>query len=502
MRKITDLQLKILKEEYPYLSFDTDTDIERYFELWKMGKHKEALVLYNTRLRRKFPDENARAELLRCYRLRDPGFKKLLYECILILADKVEKRVFYIISVLTENIDTVKISDAYSVIRFAENLLSVVSADRMKAVAFTEKYARYAVLLGFKSKEMKRTAEIIRMYITDTVESVRSLKKEREARRYAGRKKKQESVFVDFSKIKFSEKDLSRILIPRGVSRTEDSVIAYCLKYWNQVFDPAFERIIVLYSKKYKTKHSEIFSAIKNGREHGWRDEEILNAVLSSVVNGYYYNISGDLYMQRTWRYYKSNLQPAPSPAGEKAAGADNPPQPQAALPPPSKSSEVKTRKAKTVKKVPAESLKPAGAEPSEKPKVPVLRRDRRGKEKGLPDFAGKGRVKNFVPNSVADIIKRVSGKTYTVYKEIFFQEIRSSIREELSACVGKKSGGIFSSNQNEAEDIVYNYLMSHYDDPYQNWGTSRDKKQVDSLGFNMKSIEPIVSRWVEAKLT
>lgn len=43
---------------------------------------------------------------------------------------------------------------------------------------------------------------------------------------------------------------------------------------------------------------------------------------------------------------------------------------------------------------------------------------------------------------------------------------------------------------------------MSHYDDPYQNWGTSRDKKQVDSLGFNMKSIEPIVSRWVEAKLT
>lgn len=499
------MQFKILKEEFPYLSFDTDSDIELYFEFRKMGKLKEALLLYNTKLRRKFPDDDMRAELLRCYRSHDPGFKQLLYECIVVLAEKVENRIFYIISVLTENVRSVKISDAYSVIRFAESLLSIISPDRMKAVGFTEKYARYATLLDFKAKEMNRTAELIRMYITDTVESIQDLKREREARYQIEQKKKKEALFVDFSKIHFSAHDVARILIPHNISRTEDSVIAYCLKYWNQVFDPAFERIIVLYSKKYRTKHSEIFFAIKNGREHGWKDEEILNAVLSSVVTGYYYNISGDLYLQRTWRYYKAGLE---------AAASENQTEKE---PSPSAGQSVRHEKENISRLKPEKSHGEKGVEkssgegmdagkvagPDERPEEKKAGGEKNSKEtskKSVRNMKNSHKEKSFVPNSVADIIKKLSGKTYTVYKEIFFQEVRSSIREELSVCAGKKIPGIFSSHQNAAEDIVFNYLMSHYDDPYQNWMTSQDKKKVDSLGFNLKTIEPIVSRWIKGK--
>ena len=39
-------------------------------------------------------------------------------------------------------------------------------------------------------------------------------------------------------------------------------MLAWCHKYWLRVDDPAFERIVWLYSKKYGTKHYEVFKAI------------------------------------------------------------------------------------------------------------------------------------------------------------------------------------------------------------------------------------------------
>lgn len=623
MRNITDSQLRILKEEYPYVNFDTDSDIERYFELWKTGKQKEALVLYNMTLRRKFPDDAVRAELLRCYRLHNPKFKRLLYESILILAEKIEKRVKYVISILTEKIDGVDMADAYSVIRFSEHLLSMISSDRMKAISFTEKYSRYAALLDFRPVEMKRTAELIRMYVTETVESVQDLKRERQSKQHAEKKEKASAPpAVDFSQITFSDADVAKIVIPSNISRIEDSVIAYCLKYWNVVFDAAFERIIVLYSKKYRTKHSEVFFAIKNGREHGWRDEEILNAVLSAVVSGYYYSITGDLYLQRMWRYYKASVGIEPKPlalpapeqhtpaiqtASPKVSASEHGKRPEtpeadkqtdveksaergkpaakrpvearnAARVAPKKrlvgesrdarknagfvaeteaaeaadSAAKKARKRTSKKGAAAGDVKSAGERKTpfstesggtsgkhpvnpgrgmspEKPHADAGRGSRHGKravphrEKtsrygkppenavrpesrlsfrsdrsrafaARPHFPSRGKSE---PNSVADIIKRISGETYTVYREMFFQEIRSSIRGELSSCAIKKGGRFFGIRQNEAEDIVFNYLEAHYDDPYQNWETSGEKTKIESLGFRLKSIDSVIKRWV-----
>ena len=90
----------------------------------------------------------------------------------------------------SKDIDSVNLKDAYSVIKLAEGLLSVISNDRWQALSFAERYARYATLLSFKSREMANTAELLRLYVTETLESVEELKKEREEKIRLQRKKK------------------------------------------------------------------------------------------------------------------------------------------------------------------------------------------------------------------------------------------------------------------------------------------------------------------------
>jgi hypothetical protein len=233
-----------------------------------------------------------------------------------------------VIAFLTKDIDSVNVRDAYSVIKLAEGLIEAISPDRRAAIAFTERYARHARAVAFRAAEMERVAELIRLYVTDTIESVQSLRREREERRAQAaraRSKVSAGTGFDLSRVSFSPRELERILIPASITRVEDQVIAYCAKYWAEVSDPAFERTIFLYSRKFRTKHSDVFQAVKNGREHGWKDEEILNAVLANVVTGYYYNISGDLYLQRAWRRLKGAGGAAAGRVGARGRRGANP---------------------------------------------------------------------------------------------------------------------------------------------------------------------------------
>jgi vacuolar-type H+-ATPase subunit B/Vma2 len=101
-----------------------------------------------------------------------------------------------------------------------------------------------------------------------------------------------------------------------------------------------------------------------------------------------------------------------------------------------------------------------------------------------------------FKPNSVADIIRANTGKTYTVYQELFFRGIRPSIRNVLSLSRAGKTK-IFDSRQNEAEEIIYNFLYEHYNNPYQNWKESEARKKVESLGYTFPEIETVIVRWI-----
>ncbi len=454
------------------MSLESDVDIERYFELRAIGRQADALDLYNNKITGKYPDTGQRTLLIRYFRSHDPRFQLILRDNLVNLAERIIARTTYIISLLTKEIDTVDLSDAYSVIKMVEGLLSVISPDRYVAIAFAEKYVRYAKSLDFRHPQMERTAELIRLYVTDTIESVQEFKKEKEEKRkqHANRQiqnKKQQANF-DLSKIIFSQTDIDKILISNTITRTEDIVISYCLKYWYLINDPAFEKTVFLFSRKYRTHNHDIFQAIKNGRLHSWKDEEILNAVLANVVTGYYYNISGDLYIQRIWARLKASAQMTEIPT---------------TVPEITRRVSVKRKKRPAIVRPPK----------VQKPVIP-FKQKKTELHKPVPHLP---RAPLFVPNSIADMIKKLTGKTYTVYKDLFFKSIRQSIRNTLTSAINRK-GTMFDDKQNKAEDIVYAFLFAHYNDPYQKWNDTTEQKAVQELGFHIQAIEPIITSWVK----
>lgn len=522
MHDLPDSALLVLREEFPNVNASGDTDIERYFELRKIGRQADALALYDGKLRRKYPDDEKRAELMRAYRSRDPRYGELLRENLHVLAGRAVAKTTAIIDFLTRDIASVNLSDAYAVIKLAEGLLSVISPDRYAAISFAERYARLARILSHREAEMEKTAELIRLYVTDTIDSVLEFRKEAEERRHASereRRQRQKRMGLDLSKIVFSPADVARIVIPEGITGTEDTVIAYCLKYWNLTRDSAFEKTVLLYSRKYHTRHYEIFTAIKNGREHGWKDEEILNAVLANVVTGYYYSITGDLYLQRTWARYREGLSGNSSqlPAAETQPSATVT-RPARAIPTPA-APKVKALKVKRLK---ATQLKPrATGKKREKNAAAVSPRAKPVQREKPVQPAKQLRAKPLqtnpspvrplraqtirkrtgtqggaVSNSIADMIRKGTGKTYTVYKDLFFRGIRPSIRDTLTDS-GRRKANIFSTKQNEAEEIIYNFLFEHYENPFQNWEKSEARLKVEELGFSINNIEPIIAHWI-----
>lgn len=503
MRTPSDIQLRILREEFPAIGLDGDHDVEQYFDLRASGRQADALALYNAKLKRKYPDDARRADLLRSYRLRDGRYRSLYRESLVILADRMMTRVYSIIDFLTKDIASVNLKDAYSVIKLAEGLLSVISPDRYACIAFTERYARYAAILSHREREMQETAELIRLYVTETIDSVEELKKERaerlrrqRARRQAGQAK----VSFDLSKIRFSEEDVQAILIPPSITRTEDAVIAYCLKYWNRVNDAAFEKTVFLYGRKYKTRHGDIFQAIKNGRTHGWKDEEILNAVLANIVSGYYYSISGDKYLQQAWARYKSSLAPtgpaisAPATVSAASAPARKTAARRAATAAPARALSVPKRTVKPFVPEKTDSVKTIAPRQPERTRQPA-----RGQTTSVarPKTQSRAPARGFVPNSIADMIRKMTGKTYTVYQDLFFQSVRPSIRKAL-ADAGEKRQGLFGTRQNQAEEILFGFLEEHYNDPYQDWSASAERKKLAELGYSLGKLEPIIEGWIQ----
>lgn len=477
MHTLSDLQKRILKEEFPNLSFESDSDVERYFDLRKAGRQSDALYVYNNRLSIKYPDTEKRKLLIKYYRSNDSRYQNVLLENLSRLADRVLDRTKFIITFLTKDITTIEMTDAYSVIKLAEELLSVISPDRYKAISFTEKYLRYAQLLSFHADEMAQTAELLRLYVTDTIENVSEFKKDHEERH---KRKKllastREKPSFDLSKITFLPQDISKILIPPSITRIEDIVISYCIKYWTLVSDPSFEKTIVLYSRKYHTKHAEIFYVIKNGLDHNWKDEEILNSVLASVVPGYYYSISGDVYLQKTWARLKAN-------SSRVVIQQEEP------------STQTNTQKAREKNNVAKSQQKPKEQKKLQGSKI----KTRKTPIQPFSQITQHSAVDqpSFSPNSISDIIKKLTGKTYTVYKELFFKGIRPAIRTELS---NSKKDSIFGSKQNAAEELIYEFLFNHYNDPYQNWGKSETYTKISELGYEIQNLEPIISTWIKS---
>jgi hypothetical protein len=93
---------------------------------------------------------------------------------------------------------------------------------------------------------------------------------------------------------------------------------------------------------------------------------------------------------------------------------------------------------------------------------------------------------------SISDEIRKLSGKSYDVYREIFLEKVRDHIHRALLANQ-TRSHGLFDTAANEAEDQVFGFVSAHYDDPFMDWESSAERVAVETLGFSMPSLRPVI---------
>jgi hypothetical protein len=342
--------------------------------------------------------------------------------------------------------------------------------------------------------------------------------------------------FFDPDRIKFSEADKARVEISHSLTRREDRVLAFCAKYWPRAADAAFERVVFLYSRKFGGRHFEVFRAIKLGRARGATDDEMLSSVAAILTTSYSYSVSGDLYMQIMWRRYRARMEAqvaaersaAPGPESKirpKQATPERPERPAPAtvaprsvepglrssaraptLPkggihaPPEKAVAAPTAAVPAAMATHAGSAVdralPARVAERQMPKEPSLRPSAKAKGARLlvrapagpepvREIRGKG-------GSISDSIKKLSGRTYDVYKELFLVKIRDHIHKYLVANQ-TKGHSLFDTAANDAEDQVYGFVTAHYDDPFMDWEHSAERDAVETLGFSLPSLTPII---------
>lgn len=91
---------------------------------------------------------------------------------------------------------------------------------------------------------------------------------------------------------------------------------------------------------------------------------------------------------------------------------------------------------------------------------------------------------------SISDRIKKLSGKAYDVYREIFLAKLRPHIRFRLVKARTKASAG---GELNRAENLVYEFMAANYANPYMDWAASGHKAEITELGFELPSLDGII---------
>jgi hypothetical protein len=542
---VSDIQDELLHLEYPFLLPDHDPEIERYYEFRAMGRSQDALALYQNRLKVRYPNDEFRTHLMRSYRSRSSAYRKLLAEGYRSLGARSLARIKRIIDYISNEAESYNQKDVYATIKAAENILRVLPKERYEAIAGIERYHRYAEHLNYREKSLFKASELVRAYLT---ESLSIVEEERQRRLNFDKKSKamererlvkadwdnyeyqkkygSQNSLVSLSSVDFSQEDLKRIEIPKEITSLEDKTLAYCIKYWQNTNNPAFERILFLYSRKYGTKNYDIYMTIRRGQLNKNRDDEILSSVLSVMVTGYYYSIQGDMYLQRTWNRLKNSFLQEEQTSEEPVSDAAKTKKTQTRVKAATKSKRAKNAQIKNTVKKENRKVKAAAPTAGKSPPSPQITQTQKAvnvspvktkinKEKVLKSTTSrntpkkenksnetkieKRSTKNIgivygqksiekPTGSVSDRLQLLSGRSYDVYKERFLAKARGAIRKVLGT--GK---GLFFVIPEDVEDSLYNFLRDHYSDPYMNWESSEGKKQIAAKGFDIHSLNPII---------
>jgi hypothetical protein len=98
-------------------------------------------------------------------------------------------------------------------------------------------------------------------------------------------------------------------------------------------------------------------------------------------------------------------------------------------------------------------------------------------------------------PGSISERIRKLSGKAYDVYKQLFLTRVREDIHRNLLAN-RTRAFRLFDDSANEAEDLIYAFMSAHYADPYMDWEGSEERRKVEALGYAVPSLDPIIEAW------
>lgn len=476
-----DVRELILERVFPDLRYGGDPDIERYFELRASGRMLDALAIYKTRLRPRYPDDAKRVILLKLYRTHSPAFADFLHGILMERADEIVDRIRKNIDALVSPMSGVPMRDTYAVLKAVERIARLLPEDTESARAMAWSYAEYARMLDHRRHEAERVGFLLSEFYDQAIvdddapaDFIAASLATEESRR-AENREAQKKNFFDLSRIEFDQADVRRIEIPTVFDRDEDVVLAYCFKYWLRIDDPAFERIIWLYSRKYETRHYDVFKAIKTGRHRKYSDDDILTMVATTLATRYSYTVQGDLYMQSAWARLKARLYaPAPQPAAPEAAP---PPQRKAR---PGKPSTTRPRTA------------PIQRGQAKRPEQPLLKRAIKAPSPVRQEPRSPTPMPRLEPTgSISDKIRRLSGRAYDVYKELFLAKVRSHIHAALLQ--HKTRSGVSGDDINRAENLVYEFMERNYSNTYMDWASSDQKARVDGLGVSLASLDDII---------
>jgi hypothetical protein len=600
---ILQIQTELVQREYPHLLPNDDPDIERYFFLRNTGRSQDALNLYRSRLTPRYPNDEFRTVLLRLYRNKNPAYKALQAKAYQALGVRCLEKMKRLIGFVADRADSYNPRDVYSTIRAAELIKQVLPQERYEAMATMERLFRYSQVLNLRTQSLYRATELIRAYLSDTLTVVDQARRRREdAQKRAVDERRRRMSDLDVSNygwknkpapigdlmdaVVFSPAELAHIEIPGTITRPEDKTLAYCAKYWNRTEDHSFERILFLYSRKYGEKNYGIFKVIQRGKQGKKRDDEILAAVMSCLITGYYYSVMGDKYVQRSWAVIKVKLQtPAAVKAARPAAASDAaeqrtptgagaeawsrmthlPERPQVSLPvaaasqpgtaslpkpaapeatatpkpaapvvaampkpavpeataTPKPAVPVVTTLPKPAAPVVAATPKPAApvvattpkpatpeATTTPKPAAPVVAATPKPAIPAAaePSLSAKAGMRPPLPpvrpvmppkpvsepaatqGSVSQRLQELSGRSYDVFQDRFLAHARPAIRKVLGA-----NRGLFFAIPTQAEDLVFDFLKAHYDDPYMNWEKSGERDILLKMGFDLQSVLPVI---------
>jgi hypothetical protein len=95
---------------------------------------------------------------------------------------------------------------------------------------------------------------------------------------------------------------------------------------------------------------------------------------------------------------------------------------------------------------------------------------------------------------SISDFIKKLSGRAYDVYRDVFFAKLRPVIREELTRN-RIKGYSLFDDSLTKAENTIYDFMEKNYYNTFMDWSASDELAELRQLGFNLETMDSIIEK-------